>query len=234
MIDMHCHLLYKVDDGAKTIEESVEMLKKASSQGVDTIILTPHYRHGMFAYPHDKIEEHFMKLVPYARELGIRLFAGCEYHVNSDIVKAFDTGKCLTLAGSRYVLTEYEYQSEFSYIHKMTQELILHGYIPVIAHVERYGCIVADPDCVDELREMGAMIQVNADAVLGLDGRLAKKFCKRLLKNELVDIIASDSHGIENRACHMKECFDYISKKYDVDYAVELLEKNPARIISDK
>ena len=71
MIDIHCHLLYGVDDGAKTIEESVAMLEAAKEQGISAMILTPHYRHGMFAYPKEEIEEHFRILEPYAQKLGL-------------------------------------------------------------------------------------------------------------------------------------------------------------------
>ena len=76
MIDIHCHLLYGVDDGAKTIEESVAMLEAAKEQGISAMILTPHYRHGMFAYPKEEIEEHFRILEPYAQKLGIYLALG--------------------------------------------------------------------------------------------------------------------------------------------------------------
>ena len=107
MIDIHCHLLYGVDDGAKTIEESVAMLEAAKEQGISAMILTPHYRHGMFAYPKEEIEEHFRILEPYAQKLGIYLALGTEYHVNSHIVEALDSGRCRTMAGSRYVLCEY-------------------------------------------------------------------------------------------------------------------------------
>ena len=116
MIDIHCHLLYGVDDGAKTIEESVAMLEAAKEQGISAMILTPHYRHGMFAYPKEEIEEHFRILEPYAQKLGISLALGTEYHVNSHIVEALDSGRCRTMAGSRYVLCEYSHDSEYAYI----------------------------------------------------------------------------------------------------------------------
>ena len=231
MIDIHCHLLYGVDDGAQTIEESVAMLKVAREQGVQAMILTPHYRHGMFAYPTDTIEEHFEKLKLYADSLGIQIFLGCEYHVNSQITQAFDAGRCHTLADTKYVLTEYSHQSEFSYIHKMTEELILHGYIPVIAHVERYRCMVENLDLAAELQDMGAMIQMNADAILGLEGWGSKRYCKKMLQEELVDLVASDSHGIAERVSHMRKCYDAITKKFGEDYAESLMHGNPIKIL---
>jgi protein-tyrosine phosphatase len=232
MIDIHCHLLYGVDDGAQTIEESIAMLQEARRQGIEALVLTPHYRHGMFAYPKEVIAEHFVTLKPYAEELGVGLALGTEYHVNTKIVEAMDSGRCATLAGSRYVLSEYSYSSEYSYIYQMTQELILHGYIPVLAHVERYACMTEDLGRADQLRNMGAWMQVNADAILGLEGMASKKFCKKMLKERYVDVVASDSHGIRNRACHLGKCREVLTKKFGQDYAERLLHDNPAKIIA--
>ena len=98
MIDIHCHLLYGVDDGSKSLEESVEMLKIAKKQGITGIILTPHLRHGMFKHPLEKIERHYKKLMPYANKLGIEIKLGTEYHVATDMIDAFHGGLCHTLA----------------------------------------------------------------------------------------------------------------------------------------
>ena len=124
MIDIHCHLLYGVDDGSKSLEESVEMLKIAKKQGVKGIILTPHLRHGMFKHPLDKIERHYKKLLPYAKKLGIDLKLGTEYHVATDMIDDFQEGRCHTLADTQYILTEYSHSSEWSFVHKMTREAI--------------------------------------------------------------------------------------------------------------
>lgn len=233
MIDIHCHLLYGVDDGPKTIEESVAMLEEARDQGIEAMILTPHYRHGMFAYPKETIEEHFLLLQQYAAKIGIGLALGTEYHVNGQIVEAMESGRCRTLAGSHYVLSEYSHATEFSYIYQMTQEMVLHGYIPVIAHAERYECMTDDLSRAKQLRELGAWIQLNADAILGLEGRASKKYCKKMLGEGYVDVVASDSHGIKNRACHMADCRKLLTKKYDAEYVRQLLEENPQKIISD-
>lgn len=233
MIDIHCHLLYGVDDGPKTIEESVAMLEEARNQGIEAIILTPHYRHGMFAYPKETIEEHFLLLQAYAAKLGITLALGTEYHVNGQVVESMGNGRCRTLAGSHYVLSEYSHATEFAYIYQSAQEMILHGYIPVIAHTERYECMTADLERASQLRELGAWIQLNADAILGLEGRVTRKFCKKMLCEGLADVVASDSHGIKDRACHMNDCRKFLEKKYDADYAKRLLLENPLKILSD-
>lgn len=230
MIDIHCHLLYGVDDGAATIEESARMLQLAKQQGITAIILTPHYRHGMFAHPNETIAANFSKLQPLAAQLGVALALGTEYHVNSQIGEALQSGRCRTLAGSGYVLSEYSHDSEFAYLTQMTGELLRRGYVPVIAHVERYACLVQKPARVEELRRLGAWIQVNADAVLGLEGHASGRFCKKLLAKGCVDVIASDSHGADRRACHLMQCRDYLNRKFDVGTADRLLYRNPAMI----
>ena len=232
-IDIHNHTLFGVDDGPKEIEESVAMLQSAYEQGIEAIILTPHYRHGMFAYPKDRIEENFSELKLEAGEIGIELYLGCEYHVNSRIVEAVDSGRCRSLAGTDYVLTEYSYETEYSYIAEYTAKLTACGYIPVIAHVERYGCFLKKPQLCAELSNHGAMIQLNADSVLGLDGRMAEHFCKKMLKNEWADIIASDAHGIRQRENHMEHCYQHVVKKFGEEYAHRLFYRNPKKIIRD-
>lgn len=233
MIDIHCHLLYGVDDGSKSLEESVEMLKIAKKQGITGIILTPHLRHGMFKHPLEKIERHYKKLMPYANKLGIELKLGTEYHVATDMIDAFYGGLCHTLADTQYILTEYSHSSEYSFVYKMTREAIFAGYIPVIAHVERYECL-SDISRIEDLQELGALIQVNADSVLGIDGRHFKRYTKKLLKAGLVDVIASDSHGTKERVCNMKKCYEYVAKKFGDDYAQEIMQTTPENIINGR
>ncbi len=104
----------------------------------------------------------------------------------------------------------------------------------MIAHVERYRCIREDINYAEELQMLGALIQVNADAILGIDGRKTKKFCKKALENDVVDIVASDSHGIRRRVCHLKKCYHYIEKKYGTARAKRLLSKNPKLILKEE
>lgn len=231
MIDIHNHTLFGVDDGSKSLKQSLRMLEQAKEQGIKSIILTPHYRHGMFSYPLETVQRNFLELNAASAEIGIRLYLGCEYHVNSRIAEYLGNGRCRTLAGSDYVLTEYSFQTEYSYIFERTRYLLFCGYFPVIAHAERYGCLIERPSRCQELQDMGALIQLNADSVLGLAGREIAAFCRRVLKNRWADIIASDAHGDENRVNHLGTCCRHIVKKFDEDYANLLFYQNPRKII---
>lgn len=234
MIDIHCHALYGVDDGADDLEESQAMIRHAKSQGITGIIFTPHYRHGMFAYPKEKILEHYEILKPQAESMGVEVYLGCEYHVNSGMIEALQTGRCLSLAGGDFVLTEYSFETEYSDIRAQTRKLLSYGYIPVIAHAERYACLLKKPRLCLELLDSGAYIQLNADSILGLDGKAGEKFCRKLLKNRWADFVASDAHGMRERVNHLGKCMEYVAKKYGGDYAEILFSSTPRKILDSK
>ena len=232
-IDIHNHSLYGVDDGPENIAESIRMLEAAKAQHIDAVILTPHLRHGMFPYQTDVIEANFATLKAEAAKRGIdiKLYLGCEHHVDSDILEHIQSKRCHTLNDSEYVLTEYSHSTPYSYIKEYTHKLVSYGYQPIVAHIERYECFVKKPQLAEELSRMGALIQINADSVLGIDGKYLEKACRKLLKLGIADIIASDAHGMTDRMNHMDECYRYVAKKYGEAYANELCCSNPQMIL---
>ncbi len=232
MIDIHCHILYGVDDGAEDVAVSRKMIDRMAEIGVTDIITTPHFRHHMFAYPSEQIEEVFHIIKEYAATKQINLYPGCEYHVDHDIFDNLASRRVHSMADTSYVLTEYSYSSDLDRILHYTQELIMRGWQPIIAHVERYEVFQRKPLLIEEVIDVGALIQVNANAVLGLDGRGLKKTAKKLLDHGLVDFIASDAHDLDERSTHMDECFAYIRKKYGDETAQVLFEENARRILA--
>ena len=234
MVDIHNHGLFDVDDGAATLREAVRMLREAKQQGVHAVVLTPHYRHGMFKYRREIIEAQFADLKEEAEQMGMDIYLGCEYHVNSRILEYLESGRCLPMAGGSFVLTEYAYETPYSYILNWTNELLHHGYIPIIAHVERYESIFLYPDRVKELIRMGAYIQLNADSVTGKHGMKVKRFCKQMLQeNKRAVMVASDAHDLEKRRSHMGECYDFILRKHGERTAELVMSENPALVIEN-
>lgn len=188
----------------------------------------------MFSYPSQKIEEAYQRLREYAASVGVDLSIGCEYHVDHDIFDHLETSRVHTLADTSHVLTEYSYSDSLDRILSYTQELIMRGWKPIIAHAERCEVFQRKPRMVIEAADAGAGIQVNADSILGLDGRLVKKTSRKFLDLGIVDYIASDAHDMDERAGHMEQCYTFIRKKYGEDITHMLFEKNPGKIFDRK
>lgn len=232
MIDIHSHILYGVDDGASSADLSSAMLDDAALQGITDMIATPHYRNGMFPYNPEMVLRRYEEVSGMAAGMGIRLYLGCEYHADTDMIDNLKNKRVATLAGSDYVLTEFGYRSTYINVRNTLEELVSGGYIPVIAHAERYGIIQDDPDILMQFKEMGALIQINTNSVLGIDGHGIKRAARKILKKDLADIVASDCHDMKDRRSHMQECRRYIEKKLGRAAAHRLFEDNPGRILA--
>ena len=226
LVDIHCHILPGVDDGAPDMETSRAMIRDAYEQGVRYIIATPHYRPEMFEPSMKKVIRVYHELRDYAEEVGIGLRLGCEYYRNEQMIRHLDKKLRPTMLGSRYVLTEFSTNDSFVTVRNYIYELITKGYRPIVAHVERYFCC-QEPERIQELKKLGAQIQINADSVLGYEGHTIKKFCAGLMKD---DFIGSDAHNLEGRKMNLGKCATYVRKKMGQDYAEEIFVDNPRRI----
>lgn len=229
LVDIHCHILPGVDDGAPDMETSRAMIRDAYEQGVRYIIATPHYRPEMFEPSMKKVIRVYHELRDYAEEVGIGLRLGCEYYRNEQMIRHLDKKLRPTMLGSRYVLTEFSTNDSFVTVRNYIYELLTKGYRPIVAHVERYFCC-QEPERIQELKKLGAQIQINADSVLGYEGHTIKKFCVGLMKDDLVDFIGSDAHNLEGRKMNLGKCATYVRKKMGQDYAEEIFVDNPRRI----
>ena len=230
MIDIHCHIVPGVDDGSASIEESLEMLKKSWQDGVRQMILTPHFRLGMFETRGTKIHEQYERLRAEASRVlpELKLHLGCEFHATMEQEELLQSPRFF-LAGTRNLLLEFSGGDTENFIRDRIRSAQMLGAKVIIAHVER--CRAMNLKFITEIRHLGAMIQVNADAVLGLDGRPVKRFCRKLLKEDHVDFIASDAHNLTDRASHLGECAEYVAKKYGAETAEKIFITNPSRIL---
>ncbi len=231
---MHCHIIPHVDDGADNMEEAIKMLKLEYEEGVRHIIATPHFRFNMFETPLEKVQEQFLALKSEALHIGeegIDLHLGCEFHVNMNMAEMLREKRVLTMAGSRYVLTEFSGAAPQSQIRERLYSLISSGYKPIIAHVERCAKLRSDMNFVEEMVEMGARIQVNAESIMGKEGFGTKRFCFKLMKSDLLHFVGTDSHGSSYRVPKMKDAYLSVAKKIGEEYAEQIFIDNPARMI---
>lgn len=231
---MHCHIVPHVDDGADNMEEAVRMLKLEYAEGVRHIIATPHFRFNMFETPLEKVLEQFEALKEEAENIGedgIDMHLGCEFHVNMNMVEMLRDKRVLTMAGSRYVLTEFSGPAPQNQIRERLYSLISSGYKPIIAHVERCAKLRSDMNFIEEMVEMGARVQVNAESIMGKEGFGTKRFCNKLMKADLLHFVGTDSHGSSYRVPKMKDAYLYVAKKMGQEYADHIFIDNPARMI---
>ncbi|HEM5083785.1 TPA: tyrosine protein phosphatase [Streptococcus suis] len=241
MIDIHSHIIFGVDDGPKTIEESLSLIGEAYRQGVRYIVATSHRRKGMFETPEKVIMTNFLQLKAAVAEVypEIRLCYGAELYYSKDILSKLEKRKVPTLNGSRYILLEFSMNTPWKEIQEAVNEVTLLGLTPVLAHIERYDALAFHAERVEELIDKGCYTQVNSNHVLKptLIGDRAKEFKKRtryFLEQDLVHCVASDMHNTGARAPFMKDAYQIIKEEYGDDRAKALFKKNPLMILKNQ
>ncbi|MCK3905686.1 tyrosine protein phosphatase [Streptococcus suis] len=241
MIDIHSHIIFGVDDGPATIEESIELIKLAKNQGVRIIVATSHRRKGMFETPEKVIKANFIKLKEAVKEIypDLRLCYGGELYYSKSLMEKLEKRKVPSLNASRYILLEFSMNTPWKDIQKAVNEVNLLGLTPVLAHIERYDALAFNADRVNELIDKGCMTQVNSSHVLkqGLIGDRTKEFKKRVqffLEQDLVHCVASDMHNTTTRPPFMKEAYHLVKKEYGEDRAKALFKKNPLLILKNQ
>ena len=231
LYDIHCHILPGVDDGAKNMDIALALIEKEIEAGVETIILTPHFRKEMFEPEMEDIWNAYDELLYETRYKNIRLYLGCEFHANMEMVETLDNDLRPTLADSRYVLTEFAHNSTRAFMKERADALLMSGYRPIIAHIERYRATRKDFDLIEDLIEMGCEVQVNADAIIGRDGLGAQRFCKKLMQEDMLHYVGSDTHNLRGRAPHLGECCEYLKKHMGRLYTSRIMRDNPSKIV---
>jgi protein-tyrosine phosphatase len=228
MIDVHSHILQEIDDGCASIDRSIVLIKDELLNGVDKIFLTPHYNNGKEFNTIDKISEKYQKLLEKLKEenINVSLYLGQEYFVDDDFYKLLKEGNLVTLNKTKYVLVEFPYFDETDILDHI-YKIISFGYIPIIAHIERYAYL--DWNLLIELKMAGALMQVNASCIIGEYGRKMKKLALSAIKDGLVNFIASDIH--DSRRNYMRKAYDKVAKKLGVDFAEKVFNKNAQNLI---
>lgn len=234
--DIHTHLLPGADDGARDMREALMLLHMAWKNGTRTMILTPHYRGSYKKNTPEWLRESFSLLCRMAeQELpGMKLYLGNEIYYEMDAPEQLMQGRILTLNGSRYALLEFRSGSLRSQIITGVSETVRHGFTPIIAHAERYDIFRADAALTDDVLNMGALIQLNADSIMGDHGLSVKWFCRRLLREQKVHFVASDAHDAGRRPPLLRECFLKVHKKYGPEYAARVFYDNAQAVIENQ
>ena len=233
-IDIHHHLIYGVDDGAKTFEGTEKMIRQAVENQVHAIITTPHITPGQEPFDFDAYKAHLEETRQYLRAEGIdlTLYTGSEVLYTPGTAYQLSEGRVPTLAGTRYLLLEFMPDDSFQTLLDAGTTVAGMGYIPVYAHVERYECL-KKTDQIERLRDAsGALIQVNANTLLRKHSFFRGRFLRHLFEDELVDFIATDSHDLPGRDNHMADAFDQLTVLYGIDMAHALTHGNAEKLLA--
>ena len=222
MIDIHTHILYDVDDGSDTIDESVAILKYAKKNGVTDVVLTPHYVEAA-EYDDEKIKENFnvLKEKIEKERIDIKLHLANEVAIYGNVYSVLADKRINTIANSRYMLIEFPMSTDVSYVLDTIYEMKIKGITPIIAHPERCECFRKHIERIKEAVDEGALIQCNTGSIMGTYGNTAKKIVKKLLKEKLVHFLATDTHSIKNSRYE-----DLNKVQVEVEKMVGLYEKN--------
>ena len=226
MIDIHSHVLYGLDDGARTLEDSVAMVRMAAAHGTTDLVATPH------ANPHyrfdPRIVEERLAEVSAAAGHALRLYPGCDFHLSYDnILDAIAHPRKYTINQNRYLLVEFSDLLIFNNTTEILSRLEEAGMTPVITHPERNGLLRQRIDQLAAWVEAGARVQVTAQSLLGEFGRRAAEFSRTLLDRRLVHFLASDAHDCEQRPPRLDLAHAWIKQHYGEEWAEALCVANP-------
>ncbi|HYZ86297.1 MAG TPA: CpsB/CapC family capsule biosynthesis tyrosine phosphatase [Bryobacteraceae bacterium] len=231
LIDIHSHILHAVDDGPKTWEDSIEMLRIAHEAGTTDIVATPHADH-RYTYQPERIAESIEALNAAG---GPRVHRGCDFHLSFDNLSiALREPSRFSINAGRYLLVEFPDANISRATASIFQELLNVGLVPVITHPERNAML---RNRVADLRtwvEHGALIQITADSLTGDFGKNAHQFSLTLLRENLVHFVASDAHGIRHRRPDLRAALAFIESRFGADVAKRLFHSNPQAVIESR
>jgi protein-tyrosine phosphatase len=222
MIDLHCHILPGIDDGAETLEASIAMAEKAISQGITHILCTPHHNNGKYINEKSKVIAHVASLQKELdeRQLPLTLLEGQEVRITGDLMEAIYRNEILfTDLGDTYLLIEFPTFEVPLYAKRLFFDLIQLGITPVIVHPERNADFRKDPNRLLPFLVMGCLAQLTAPSYMGVFGKSIQKTAKIMVKHNLVQMAASDAHGIYKRTFYLKECYEQIAKDFGQEKA---------------
>lgn len=231
--DIHCHILPYVDDGPGQKEESLALLEELYQQGVRVVCFTPHFRREMFETSDEEVYKQFEYLQERARgfKKKIHLYLAREYYCDPYFIQQVETGNVIPMGNGNYILTEFSprcsKQEAYGYI-KLIRKA---GYRPLISNVERFSGL-KDLNSVEKMIHLGAKIQVNAGSILGKEGIRQALWTRKLIRNHLVHVVASDTHDSEKRPPEFRKAVKYLTRLVGEVETKNLLYENSITILN--
>ncbi|WP_159160364.1 tyrosine-protein phosphatase [Enterococcus casseliflavus] len=217
MIDLHCHILPGIDDGAENMEASIKMAEEAIRQGITHILCTPHHNNGKYRNPKSEV----ISLVTSfqeeldTRNLSLTVLEGQEVRITGDLIEDIQKNDILfTDLDDTYILIEFPTMEVPTYTEQIFFKLLQMGKIPVIVHPERNAFFRKDPNNIIPFLDMGCLSQLTAPSYVGVFGKEIQKTSKLMVEHNLVQMVASDAHGVNKRRFCLKEAYEQIENDF--------------------
>jgi protein-tyrosine phosphatase len=236
VIDLHCHILPGIDDGAADLSVSLAMAKASVEQGVTVIACTPHILPGLYHNSGPAIREATQQLQAILDQKGIplRLATGADVHMAPDFIAGLRSGRLLSIADSRYVLVEPPHHSVPPQLEDFFFNLVVAGYVPILTHPERLSWVPSRYETIKKLVQAGVWMQITAGSFAGAFGRNALYWAQRMLDEGCVHLIATDAHDAERRPPNLAAGCEFVAKRVGFEEAQRLVLTRPMGILKDQ
>ncbi len=237
MIDLHCHILPGMDDGPATIEESVEMCRMAESDGIHTIVATPHFAHSVHEWTAENLFGSISGLEQalVREKIGVRVLPGADVALFPELAHYLEKDIPLTINNTgRYLLAEFPHAVVPPNWDVFLRGLLDAGVVPIVTHPERNAWFLRHPEAMYTMVETGALVQITAMSIIGGFGEAARKFSAFLLLHNLVHVIATDAHSINARPPFLSTAVKAAADLVGEERARELVTSVPAAIIEGR
>ena len=233
MIDLHTHILYGADDGAKTLKMSMDLLEEAERVGFTKIILTSHYIEGYFTTDVETRQKTIAE-IDNTKNVDIELYIGNEVFLSEDLMQLLEDKKVVTLNNTKYVLFELPFNNRPINLMDIIFRLQSKNFVPILAHPERYSYFYKTPDIYEELVEKGVLLQVNFGSFGGQYGRRAKLMAEKLLQANLVHFLATDVHRPDSVYPEIPNLLRNLNRLVGEEKIKQLTTTNPELVLQNK
>ena len=237
MIDFHSHIIPNIDDGSTSMKDTINMINEARQAGFTEIISTSHYiqkYYDLDCFEREKMLDIIKKKVSEKNEVNIKLYLGSEIYFTPEIIELVKNKKASTINNTRYLLFELPMNTKPLFVKEMVYELMQNGYIPIIAHPERYTYVQENIQYIEELAGMGALFQSNYGSIIGMYGNSAKKTLKKLLKNNLISFLGSDVHKTGQIYPKIPKALKKLRKILSAEELEKLTTLNAQKVLKDE
>lgn len=232
MIDIHCHIIPGIDDGARNLKASLKMARIAKDDGITTLVATPHILDVPVSI--EKVKKKLDRLSAFfkAKGIDIKMLPGAEVSLFS-FSRLGEPAK-YTINGSRYILVEFPYINLPDYMDEVLFSLSAKGLIPILAHPERNPQVIDDPELIETFLKNNVLVQITAGSITGDFGEDIEECAEYMLESGLVDIVSSDAHSTRKRPPLLSRAYKKVEEELGDEVAFRLFVENPRSVILDR